>query len=417
MTTNAMKRALAHPLALGAASLAFCFAFTWVFWPLWALSAKALIQSSAATGLAMVAPEVADKFARLFAEATFFWIFIVSWIWQSLVFGGYGKNWLTERQPWAGLWYSAVALLTGIGGFLLFIAFPGLWWKPFNLAILMAPSSAHEVELAIQGWEASNFYSLACIVAQASYVALFKKWPFGGKVTAALEGFGTMMTSTVFALLFWLALVVPSLLEISIAGEPAVTPPFGSFAKLTAFCQGFILVCLIPAEGGEQYPGRLFAKSQPGMGLVTFAIALLSGFLLPELMRPLVLALDLLPGAPADVVIASLLLSIIVAMLLWHHLFSDYPSARIVPSAGLRALIRLGIWVSSGLVYGVIWLKAYKLVPWGGNGLGLGVPGAGVLAGQFVFLTLALWFNSFFGKWPLVSSGAQPMAASAPQPA
>lgn len=411
MTTGALERAFAHPLALGVASVLFCFAFTWVFWPLWALSAKAMITASAASGLAQVPPEVASQFGKLFAEATFFWIIIVAWIWQCLVFGGYGKYWLTARQPWAGLWYSAVALVTGIGGFLLFIALPGLWWKPFSLGILFTPASASDVHMAIEGWEASNFYSLACIVAQAGYVAMFQKWPFAGKIKAPLDGFSVMMTSTVFALLFWVALIIPSIMDISIGGHPAVSKPFGSFTTLVAFCQGFILASLIPAEGGEQYPARLFVKSQPWLGVVTFVIALATGFLLPPLMRPIVIALDLLPGAPTDLVVASLLLSIIVAMLIWHHLFNDYPSARLVPSVGQRVMIRITIWVVTGLIYGVIWLKAYKLVPWGDNDLGIGVPGAGVLAGQFVFLTLALWFNTFFDKWPVIGSRVSLQAA------
>lgn len=402
MTLETTRRTFNHPLALGVASIAFCFAFSWVFWPLWALSAKALILTTAATGLAQVPPAVAAKFGGLFADATFFWIVIVAWIWQWLIFGGYGRTWLTDRQPWAGLWYSGVALLTGIAGFLVLVALPGLWWKPFSLGILFASASAAEVKLALEGWEASNFYSLACIVVQAGYVAIFQKWPFAGKIEAPWDGFGAMMTSTVFALLFWFAMIIPGLMDVSVTGQAAVTKPFGSFASFIAFCQGFILVSLIPAEGGERFPGSLFSAKQPVAGFATFVLALAAGFLLPPLLRPVVVALDLLPTAPADLVVASLVLSVIVVMLLWHHLFDDYPGADRVRSRRARVTIRIAIWIVAGGVYGVVWLKAYTLVPWGANDLGFGVPGAGVLAGQFVFLTLALWFNTFFGKWPLV---------------
>ncbi|MBP1750738.1 MAG: putative rane protein, partial [Deltaproteobacteria bacterium] len=62
------------------------------------------------------------------------------------------------------------------------------------------------------------------------------------------------------------------------------------------------------------------------------------------------------------------------------------------------------IWLTLGLGLGFVWLKTFKLLPFGGNDLGYGFPVMGVLAGQFVFLMFFLYYNTIFDKWPLVRS-------------
>ena len=402
MSQYAVKRQFQSLVVTGivAASLAFVVAL--LYWPLWGGAAKAIITRLAGQGLQEVDGKTAAKYVGLFAEATFFWFIINPWIWQSLLFGGYGKNRLTERQPWAGIWYTVVGALGGAVVFLAIVGFLGIWWRPFNLATLLLPRTAEEVHLAIEGWETSNFYALTVIMAQIPFASLFQKWPFAGRIDAPWDGFGAMMTSTVAALLVWFATIVPSLMNLSLGAHPAVLKPFGSWPTFVAFCQAFIWCAIIPAEGGEQYPMRLFARRQPYMALAGFVISLVAAFLIPAALRPVVSGLNLLPGAPVDLVIASLLLSVIVATLMWHHIFDDYPTPKMVPSQAGRIMIRLGIWIVLGLALGVAWLKTFRMLPFGGNDLGLGVPVMGLLAGQFAFLMVFLYFNTFFDKWPLV---------------
>jgi len=95
--------------------------------------------------------------------------------------------------------------------------------------------------------------------------------------------------------------------------------------------------------------------------------------------------MNLVPGTPVYVIVASLELSIIVFMLAWHHLFEDYPSATVVKNTAWRVLSRVAIWLVGGTIYGVIWLKTYKSLPIGGNSLGMGFPDDGYPGGAIRF--------------------------------
>ncbi len=89
-------------------------------------------------------------------------------------------------------------------------------------------------------------------------------------------------------------------------------------------------------------------------------------------------------------------------MLLWHHVFDDYPTAQMVPNQAARVLIRVAIWIVLGQVLGITWIKTFKMLPFGASNMGMGYPTMGILAGQFAFLMAFLYYNTFFDKWPLV---------------
>ncbi len=402
MSQYAMKRRFQSLILTGTVAAVMCFVVALIYWPLWGTLAKAIITRFAAVGLQQTDPKTAAKYISCFAEGTFFWLVINVWIWHTLIFGGYGKTRLTERQPGAGIWYSLVGLVSGAVGFFVIVGFLGVWWRPFNLGVLFTPRTAEDVHLAIEGWEASNFYALTVIMVQIPFVSVFQKWPFAGNIKAPWDGFGVMMMSTVAALLVWFGTVIPSLMPLNIGEHAATIKPMGSWPSFVAFCQCFIWTCLIPAEGGEQYPMRLFAKKQPYMAFFGFAIALIMGFLIRAILRPIVGSLNLLPGVPVDLVIASLMLSVIVCTLLWHHVFDDFPTVQMVPNQAARVLIRIGIWLVLGLGLGTAWVKTFKLLSFGANDLGRGIPTMGILAGQFAFLMVLLYYNTFFDKWPLV---------------
>jgi hypothetical protein len=412
MNQYVVQRRFQSPLATGIAASAICFVITLVYWPIWGILAKAIITSFAGQGLREVDANVSANYIKVFAEGVFFWLVINAWIWQTLIFGNYGKTRLTERQPWAGIWYSAVAFASGTAGFLVLVGFLGIWWKPFNFAVLFCPKNAEEVKLAIEGWEVTNFYALAVILAQIPFVSLFQKWPFANNIKSPWDGYGVMMASTVAALLVWFAMIIPSLMKLSLGEHAAVVKPMGSWPTFVASCQAFIWLAILPAEGGEQYPMKLFARKQPYMAFSGLAVALVMAFAVPALLRSIVGPLDLLPGAPVDLVVASLLLSLIVVTLLWHHLFDDFPSAQRVPNQTARILIRIAIWMGLAGILGITWLKTFKSLPFGANDFGLGFPTMGVLAGQFAFLMPVLYFNTFFDKWPLVRK----VAAEVDQP-
>jgi hypothetical protein len=250
--------------------------------------------------------------------------------------------------------------------------------------------------------EAANFYALAVILAQIPFVSLLQKWPFAGTSKQPTESFGVLSFSTAVTWIVWMALIVPSFMKLSIGEHQIVTQPFGSWPACVAFCQAFIIFSIMPAEGGEHYPMKLFAKKQPLMGIIGLVIALAAGFIMPAIIKSIVSPLNLVPGTPPDVIVASLELSVIVFMLAWHHLFDDYPSAKLIPNTALRVLTRVAIWFIGGGVYGVLWLKTFKILPIGANDLGMGFPTMGILAGQFALLMTILYFNTFFDKWPFV---------------
>lgn len=397
-----VKRSFKTPVATGIAAFAICFIASLIYWPVWGMVSKHIVLWFGSPGLKSVDAKTTGKFVQVFAEATFFWMIINAWIWQTLVFGGYGKYALTKRQPGAGIWYTLVGFAVGFAGFMIVTGFTGLWWKPFSLSILFTPQNAQEVRMAIEGWEASNFYALAVILANIGYVALFHKWPFAGNIKAPWDGAGAMSLSSYFCLLVWFALILPSLLNLSIGDHQVVSKPMGSWPTFVAYAQCFIWNFLIPAEGGENYPMKLFARKQPLMGIAGLVISLLMSYGMLRILQAVIHPLNLMPGVPADVPVASIALSIVIATLLWHHVFDDWPSTELVRGQAERIFIRIGIWLSLGLVLGFVWLKTFRSLPFGGNDLGYGFPVMGVLAGQFVFLMCFLYYNTFFDKWPLV---------------
>ena len=396
------KRTFKGSLGTGFASILFILALSMILWPAWSTVAKAIFTAIVSQGLNTVGAQAAAQLIGAMVEGSFFWMVINTWIWQTLIMGNYGKYKFTEKQPWAGLWYMVAAWFFGIIAFAVLIGFIGLWWKPFSLGIMFMPKTAADVALAYEGWEAANFFALAVIVAQIPFASLLHKWPFACTSKQPTEGLGTLAFSTGVTFLFWIALIVPSFLHLS-SGEHAVTAqPYSSWPHFVAFCQAFVIFSIMPAEGGENYPMKLFAKKQPYMAIVGFFIALIAGFLIPPFLKSIVEPMNLVPGTPVYVVVASLELSVIVFMLAWHHLFEDYPNAILVKNTALRVLTRVAIWLVGGTVYGIIWLKTYKSLPIGGNSLGMGFPTMGVIAGHFALLMPILLFNTFFDKWPLV---------------
>lgn len=384
----------------------FCFILTCIGWPIYGTIVKAIITAIAGNILNTADPALVTKYIACFTEATFFWCIINSWVWLVLLFGNCHKYNKTEKQPGAGLWMSFLGLIVGIGGFIALVGFIGVWWKPFSLSILFTPKTVEELNLAILGWEASNFFCLAVLIAQIPFSSLFQKKPFAGNTSSPFnDGLGVFMMSCAAALIVWVAVFIPSFFHsASMGGMALMRQPFGSWPAVLAFCQGFIFWFLMPAEGGELYPMKLFAKKQPWMGLTGLVIAFVfGGFLMPKVIGSAVQALNLFPDLPVNLTVASLELSMVCWMLTWHHLFDDYPNAEMVPGTARRVLTRMAIWVVGGLVFGFIWLKTYTLLPYGTNNMGLGYPNMGLIAGQFALLMPILYLNTYFDKWPFAS--------------
>lgn len=409
-----VKRIFKSQLGTGFAALALSIAVAAALWPIWSLTVKAIYVSLAGPGLAAADPKSAGQLIGAVARGTFFWMVINTWIWLTLVMGNYGKTTFTAKQPWAGIWYTLLSWGLGIIGFFTLISFLGVWWKPFSLAIMFTPRTAEEVQLAFEAWEASNFYALSVIIAQIPLVSLLQKWPFAGKAEKPVDSFGVLAMGIAVTWIVWMAMIVPSWMKLSIGEHQIVTPPFGNWPAFAAFCQAYVIFAIMPVEGGELYPMKLFAKKQPLMGVIGFAIAIAAGFIMPAALRKIIAPLNLAAGLPLDVVAASLELSVIVFMLAWHHLFDDYPNAALAPNTAVRVCSRIAIWFIGGTIYGVIWLKTFKLIPYGANDLGMGVPPLGILAGQFALLLTLLFLNTFFDKWPLVRKVAE--AETSPLP-
>ena len=402
MTEYTVKRTFKSSLWTGFAAILTCLILSMILWPVWSTLMKAIFTPLASQGLNAAGTQPAAQLIGAMVEGSFFWMVINTWIWQTLIMGSYGKYKFTEKQPWAGFWYMLVAWFFGIVGFIVLIGFIGLWWKPFNLAVMFTPKTAADVALAYEGWEASNFFALAVIVAQIPFASLLHKWPFAGTSKQPTEGLGALAFSTGVTYLFWLALIVPSFLHLSLGEHEITSQPFGSWPAFVAFCQAFVIFAIMPAEGGENYPMKLFAKKQPYMAIIGFIIALAAGFLIPPALKSIIEPLNLVPGTPAYVIVASLELSVIVFMLAWHHLFEDFPNATVVKNTAWRVLARVAIWLTGGTIYGVLWLKTYKSLPIGANSMGMGFPTMGILAGQFALLMTILLFNTFFDKWPFM---------------
>lgn len=389
-------------LATGFAALLLSFIAASVIWPIWSIFTQAIYLTVMGSEAAALDTHLTEKLTGVFAEGTFFWMVINTWIWMTLVMGNYGKTYLTDKQPWAGIGYTLLAWLLGIVAFLALISFLGIWWRPFSLALMFTPRTIEDIHLAIEAWETSNFYALSVIIAHIPLVSLFLKWPFAGKSAAPTEGYGVLAMGIAITWIVWMAMIVPSWMHLSLGEHTIVSPPFGNWPAFIAFCQAYVIFAIMPVEGGELYPMRFFAKKQPWMGIAGFVIAVLAGFLVPPLVRSVVVALEILPLVPVDLVVSSLELSVIVFMLAWHHLFDDYPGASLVANQALRIGSRLVIWLVGGVSFGVVWLGTYTWLPFASNDLGWGVSSLGILAGQFAFLMAILFLNTFFDKWPLV---------------
>ncbi|KUO73716.1 MAG: hypothetical protein APF81_02095 [Desulfosporosinus sp. BRH_c37] len=402
MQVDKTKRIFNSQLGTGFAALIFCAILSLLIWPIWSMVMKTVFIGIAGEGLNAAGPKLAAQLLGAMVEGSCFWMIVISWIVLTLGNGLYGKYKFTERQPWAGLWYTIFGWFFGMVAFFVLINFLGIWWKPFNLAIMFTPKTAEDVQLAFEGWEAANFYVLACIIVQAPLATLFHKWPFAGNAKAPTDGFGTMALGTLVTWIVWMALIVPSFFKLSIGEHLVVLQPFGSWPAFVAFCQAFIIFFIIPAEGGELYPMKLFAKKQPLMGIIGLIIALAAAFIVPPVLKSIVGPLNLVPGMPPDVVVASLELSVVVMIFAWHHLFDDFPSAQLVSNTAARVLLRAAIWFGGGAIYGVLWLKTFMKLPVGSNNMGMGFPTMGILAGQFVLLATVLFLNCYFDKWPFV---------------
>lgn len=397
-----IKKRFKNPLVSGLASLVIIFIFASITWPIWSILAKNFILMIAGSGLAGIDQKLVDQFVKDAVEGTFFWMSITAWVWLTLIFGNHGKYKFTKKQPHSGLWYTAVAFGAGILGFVVLTGVVGTWWEPFSWSILFTPSTAEEVKLAAEGWACTNFYVLPVLICQIPFSSLFQKFPFAGKVKEPLVGWGIFGISTAIAVLVWMGMFVPSFFKFAVDGVPMTKVPFGEWISVVAWCQCFIFWFLIPAEGGELFPMKLFAKKQPVMGLVGLVIAFVGAHITLRVLRVVLAPLAAsLGGMNVNLVIASFVLTIIVTMLIWHHHFYDYPGEDVVASSGMRAIIRIIIWVGVGSILAIIWLKTYKVLPFGGNNFGMDYPMLGVLAGQFVFLMPALFMNTFFDKWPV----------------
>lgn len=396
-----IKKRFNNPLVSGLISVVFIFVFASVTWPLWSVIAKGFIMMIAGKGLQGIDQHLVDHYVKDFVEGTFFWMSITAWVWLTLVFGNYGKYKKTKQQPQVGIRYSIIAFGAGILGIVILTGFLGAWWKPFSWAILFTPKTPEEVELAIKGWGCSNFYVLPVLIGQIPLTGLMHKYPFAGKIKEPGVGIGTMLLGTALALLIWMGIFVPSFFKFTLNGELMVEQAFGAWISVVAWCQCFIFWFLIPAEGGELFPMKLISKKQPYMGLAGYVIAFVGAHLTLRCLRIILNPLAVSLGMNIDLVIASFVLTLIVTMLTWHHHFYDFPSQELVPNTFKRTLIRILVWVVLGSILGVIWLKTYTYIPFGGNNFGLGYPMLGVLAGQFVFLMSGLFMNTFFDKWPV----------------
>lgn len=401
MSEYLIKRRFKNPLVSGLASFMFLVIFASIAWPIWSIIFQKLIMMIAGKGLVGMDHHLVSHYVKDAVEGSFFWIAINSWIWFTLIFGNYGKYSKTTKQPQAGLRYLLLAFVCGLLGFVVFTGFLGTWWKPFSWAILFTPQTPEEVQLAIQGWGCTNFYALTVIITQIPFVSCMHKFPFAGKIKEPWVGFGTMAVGTVVALLVWFGLFVPSYLKFELNGVLMVEQPFGTYTAFVAWCQFFIFFFLFPAEGGENFPMKLCAKKQPYMGFVGVIIAYVGAFLLLAAFRVILLPLAESLGMDINSVVASFGLTLVITLLTWHHLFFDYPGEDLIASSGKRVLIRVALCLVLGSIMGVVWLKTYTLLPFGGNNFGMGYPMLGLLGGQFVYLTPMLINNTFFDKWPV----------------
>jgi hypothetical protein len=167
------KKMFSSPLVTGTVALILSFIAACILWPIWSLISQSIYMSIAEVGMSVASGDQQHHLLKAFAEGTFFWMIINSWIWLSIVLGTFGKTTFTTKQPVAGLYYTLVSCALGIVAFLILISLPGIWWYPFSLSIMFTPQSVEEVNIAIEAWEASNFFALAVIITQIPLIAFY----------------------------------------------------------------------------------------------------------------------------------------------------------------------------------------------------------------------------------------------------
>ncbi|MFW8053815.1 hypothetical protein [Vagococcus fluvialis] len=400
-----MEKRIKHPVLSGLATVALLVVVASVFWVVWSNIWKAVILLIGGSSVAGLSPEVLGHFLKESVEGTFFWMVISTWVWFTLSLGNYGKNKKTTKQPITGLIYTGKALLTGAVAFAIFVSVLGLWWEPFSWQVLFRPVDDAQALLAIKGWAAINFFTLAVILAQIPITSLFGRYPFSKYSKEDWSvGFGTLFLGLFIALLVWIFFILPSFFTLQVDGVAITKQPFGDWNTALAWCQLFIFFFLIPAEGGEGYPQKLITTKQPWSGLIGLAIALAGAFTMLPILRNLLTPLAESVGIPADLAVASFALTIINVMLAWHHHFDDYPNKDVMPSALKRILLQFAVVIVVGSVLGVLWIKYLHIWPFAANDLGLGHPMLGILGGQFVFMLPMVFMNTFFDKWPMAKS-------------
>ncbi|MCB5032003.1 hypothetical protein LGV96_10335, partial [Streptococcus mutans] len=156
------------------------------------------------SSVARLSPEVQGHFLKESVEGTFFWMVISTWVWFTLSLGNFGKNKKSTNQPITGLRYTGMALVTGAVAFAIFVSLLGIWWEPFSWQVLFRPVDDTQALLAIKGWAAINFFTLAVILAQIPITSLFGRYPFSKYSKEDWSvGFGTLFLGLFVALLVW----------------------------------------------------------------------------------------------------------------------------------------------------------------------------------------------------------------------
>ncbi|UUV99783.1 hypothetical protein [Vagococcus luciliae] len=402
MENIVIAKRIKHPLLSGIVSVIFLILFASAGWIIWSNVWQLVIGLVGGESVNNLSTEIQGHFFKESVEGTFFWLVISTWVWFSLNLGNYGKHTRNLTHLKTGIRYTLMAFLVGIIGFSLFVTFLGLWWEPFSWQVLFRPENDVQALLAIKGWSAINFFALSVILTQIPLVSLFGKYPFSQYSQSDWSiSFGTLFLGLFLALFNWIVFIVPSFFQLQIDGVAITQIPFGSWSTAIAWCQLFIFFFLLPAEGAEGYPQKLFTTRQPISGLIGLAIAVIGAFVMLPILSQLLTPLATEIGIDPDLAVASFVLTIINVLLTWHHHFDDYPNKEVVPSAWKRIVIQLIIVITIGSVLGILWLKTLQLWPFGGNHLGLGHPMLGILGGQFVYMMPMLFMNTFFDKWPM----------------
>jgi hypothetical protein len=117
---------------------------------------------------------------------------INAWIWQTLIFGGYGKTRLTERQPWAGIRYAVVGAVSGIVGSSSSSVFPASGGNPS-----VSPSSSHHRPLSRYIWRKDKQQMLIDIMNHGMDDALARMRIELPQMKSAEEGIGWIVQAQI----------------------------------------------------------------------------------------------------------------------------------------------------------------------------------------------------------------------------